>query len=119
MQADFANLFAVKEGRTDSDGEIRAETRDGVLALSYRRGTVNRGIELHCRPHPASIGEDIITFEAIVPPHGDWTACLEVHPVLEGSLVAPRYRCGQPVERATPAERLAAMAQQGPAGAER
>jgi glycogen debranching enzyme len=107
VQADFANLFAVKEGRVDSDGEIRAETRDGVLALSYRRGTVNRGIELHCRPEPASIGEDIISFEAIVPPHGDWTACLEVHPVLEGSLVAPRYRCGQPVERATPAERLA------------
>ena len=50
VQADFANLFAVKEGRVDSDGEIRAETRAGILALSYRRGTVNRGIELHCTP---------------------------------------------------------------------
>jgi glycogen debranching enzyme len=107
VQADFANLFAVKEGRVEFDGEIRAEHTDGVLHLTYRRGTLSRGIEIHCTPEPSSIGEDIISFEAIVPPHGVWKSCLEIHPVIDGTPVVPRYRCGQPVERAAPAERLA------------
>ena len=75
----------MKEGRVDTDGEIRAEPHDGALALSYKRGTVNRGIEIHCTPKPGSIGDDTIAFEAIVPQHGEWTACFEVHPVLEGN----------------------------------
>jgi glycogen debranching enzyme len=107
VQADFANLFAVKEGRVNSDGELRAEQRDGVLVLSYKRGNLSRGIELHCSPEPSSIGDDIVTFEAIVPPRAEWKACIELHPVIEGTLVVPRYRCGQSVERAMPAERLA------------
>jgi glycogen debranching enzyme len=107
VQADFANLFAVKEGRVDSDGELRADQRDCVLELSYRRGNLSRGIELHCTPQPGSIGDDLVSFEAIVPPHGEWKACIEVHPVIEGTIVLPRYRCGQSVERAMPAERLA------------
>jgi glycogen debranching enzyme len=107
VQADFANLFAVKEGRVGSDGDLRAEQRDGVLVLSYKRGNLSRGIELHCSPQPSSTGDDIVTFEAIVPPRGEWKACIELHPVIEGTLVVPRYRCGQSVERAMPAERLA------------
>jgi glycogen debranching enzyme len=108
VKADFADLFAVKEGRTaGTEGEIRTEARESTLSISYKRGTVNRGIEIHCTPQPGSIGDDIITFEAIVPQHGEWTACIEVHPVLEGNHIVPRYRCGQPVERATPVERLA------------
>lgn len=114
VEADFANLFAVKEGRGGTDGEVRIETRDGVLALSFRRGTVSRGIELHFTPHPSSVGEDIVCFEAIVPPRGEWTSCLEVHPVLEGTHVIPRYRCGQPIERSAPAERLARWRSQVP-----
>src|SRR6202041_1661904 len=48
VQADFANLFAVKEGRaSETDGEIRAEAHESWLSISYKRGTVNRGIELH------------------------------------------------------------------------
>jgi glycogen debranching enzyme len=108
IQADFADLFAVKEGRVSAtEGEVRAEPHDSFLSIHYKRGTVNRGIEVHCTPKPGIVGDDTISFEAIVPQHGEWTACIEVHPVLEGNHVVPRYRCGQPVERATPVERLA------------
>jgi hypothetical protein len=56
VQADFANLFAVKEGRIDSDGDLHAEPHDGVLELSYRRGNLSRGIEIHCTPKPGTVG---------------------------------------------------------------
>ena len=109
VQADFANLFAVKEGRV---GLGRRDSRRSSVTvfsvLSYKRGNREPGdrASLHAGARSSSATTSV-TFEAIVPPHGEWTACIEVHPVIEGTLVVPRYRCGQPVERATPAERLA------------
>jgi glycogen debranching enzyme len=44
--------------------------------------------------------------EVIVPPHGEWTTCFQVTPIIEDDEITPRYLCGHPVERATPAERL-------------
>src|SRR6202167_2900667 len=42
VDSDFADLFAVKEGRFgNADGEIAREHRDGQLEFSYRRGTVS------------------------------------------------------------------------------
>jgi len=108
VKADFANLFAVKEGRaSETEGDVHAEPHGSFLSVNYKRGTVNRGIEIHTTPQPGTVGDDTISFEVIVPRHGEWSACIEVHPVLEGNHIVPRYRCGQPVERATPVERLA------------
>ena len=56
----------------------------------------------------------LICYEVVVPPRGEWSACVEVGPVIDGEVVAPKYRCGQPVERATPTERMAAWRRQVP-----
>jgi glycogen debranching enzyme len=115
LASDFADLFAVKEGRsTEIEGEITHEPRRDSLEISYRRGTVSRGVVLQFSPTPTKVGEDIVTFEAIVPARGEWQACIEVHPVIEGKVIDPRYLCGQPVERAAPAERLAKWRRQVP-----
>lgn len=115
IDSDFADLFAVKEGRFGtSDGQISREHRDGQLEFSYRRGTVSRGVVIRLFPTPALVADDLVSFEAIVPPHGEWTGCLEFHPVIEGKAVDPRYLCGQPVDRAAPAERLAKWRRQVP-----
>jgi glycogen debranching enzyme len=115
VDADFADLFAVKEGRAaDPDGEISRASRDCILEMSYRRGTVSRGTVVHFTPTPSTLGEDLVSFEAIVPARGQWAACVEVHPVIEGKVIDPRYLCGQPVERAAPAERLAKWRRQVP-----
>jgi glycogen debranching enzyme len=115
VDCDFADLFAVKEGRVgDTGGEIQRERSDAQLELSYRRGTVSRGVIVRFFPTPALVAEDLVTFEAIVPAHGEWSGCLEVHPVIEGKAVDPRYLCGQPVDRAAPAERLAKWRRQVP-----
>ena len=100
LDADFADLFAVKEGRArDPDGAISRAVHDESVELSYRRGTVNRGTVLRFSPAPSNLGEDLVSFDAIVPARGEWNACVEVHPVIEGRAIDPRYRCGQPVEQ--------------------
>ena len=68
LDCDFADLFAVKEGRVgDPDGEVSRERRDSELEFTYRRGTVNRGLVVRLVPRPAVVAEDLVTFEAIVP----------------------------------------------------
>ena len=57
---------------------------------------------------------DHVSIEVVVPAGGRWLACLEVAPTIEATVVVPRYRCGQPVERAKPSERLAQWRQRVP-----
>jgi glycogen debranching enzyme len=128
IDADFADLFAVKEGRagTDPDGEITKVVEDAVITISYRRGSTSRGVQLRfsdmgdagdgatARLSGFRITGDHLSAYVVVPARGSWTACLEVLPIIESSLVLPRYRCGEPVERATPSERLAEWRQRVP-----
>jgi glycogen debranching enzyme len=136
IDADFADLFAVKEGRAgdDPDGEITRTVEDNCLVLSYRRGSTSRGVQLRFTAAATTvvpggegqdetetgqasgfrISEDHVAVEVVVPARGSWSACVEVVPVIESSLILPRYRCGQAVERAKPSERLAQWRQQVP-----
>ncbi len=115
VDSDFADLFAVKEGRVSQlEGEVAREMTRDQIELTYRRGNVNRGVQLRFSPTPTKMAEDIVTFEAIVPARGEWQACVEVHPVIEGKVIDPRYLCGQPVERGAPSERLAKWRRQVP-----
>jgi glycogen debranching enzyme len=133
--ADFADLFAVKEGRVRDGahddpvsgtitGGIKGEPDGGTgrtssglgtptMTFSYRRGGVTRGVEVRFNG-PVSLDQDLATFEMIVPPRGEWSTSVEVAPVIDGVSVDPRYRRGQPVERAEPAERLARWRRQVP-----
>jgi glycogen debranching enzyme len=129
IDADFADLFAVKEGRAGSpEGDFTRSVSSNALDISYRRGSVNRGVRLQFGEHrkdlstPAGevrtaldtrsptalkLTENHVRVEVIVPAKGMWSGCVEVIPIIESTLVMPRFRCGQPVERAAPTERLA------------
>ena len=105
LEADFAHLFEVKEGRVARSGEHSSEVVDGSLIFRWRKGAVRRGVRVTCQPKPQFSGNQL-TYEVIVPARGEWRACLQLTPVIDGDDVEPRYRCGEPVERAMPAERL-------------
>ncbi len=130
--SDFADLFAVKEGRAGRDpvgeidvtvtnhsaptGGVPADPGAGqvdTILHTYRRGKVLRGVELRFQG-PVTLTPDLATFEVIVPARGEWSTCIEVAPVVDGEVLHPRYRCGQPVERAEPAERMARWRRQVP-----
>jgi glycogen debranching enzyme len=103
IDTDFADLFEVKEGRTTRDGDRSTETRpDGIVHLVRRSGS-KRGVRVAL---PAEEAPAATSLEVIIPAHGEWRTCLQVTPIIEDEEITPRYLCGQPVERATPAERL-------------
>ncbi len=127
--SDFADLFAVKEGRVgaepgaadviaavrepDAGAADPGATRLATVVSSFRRAGVERGVEVRF-DQPTLLTSDLATFEVAVPPRGEWTTCIEVGPVFDGEPVDPRYRRGQPVDRATPTERLAEWRRQVP-----
>ncbi|MHB8669405.1 MAG: amylo-alpha-1,6-glucosidase [Acidimicrobiales bacterium] len=105
VDADFADLFAVKEGRFQSDGDVAVESVGQEITFSWQRGAVRRGARIDLN-QPAQLSVNHATHEAIVPPRGSWKTCLQLTPIIDGDEIVPRYLCGQPVERATPQERL-------------
>ena len=119
MESDFADLFAVKEGRAESDppsGTLSTSVPDApgdgsdtgrrTVVHSIKRAGVSRGVEIRFNG-TRSVSADMATFEVSVPPRSEWSTCIEFAPIIDGVAINPRYRCGEPVDRATPTERLA------------
>ncbi len=108
LYSDFANLFAVKEGRAgDSGQDISLDTNEDRMVFSFRHGAFSRGTGVKFYPLPTRVSRDVASFEVIVPAKGHWNLCIEVHPIMDGKDIQPRYTCGSPIENATPSERLA------------
>ena len=114
VDADFADLFAVKEGRAEPEGEVAVESVGGEITFRYRRGQTRRGVRIDLS-EPAQVAVNLATFEVIVPAHDNWTTCVQLTPQIDGEDIEPRYRCGEPVERATPGERLEKWRREVPA----
>lgn len=105
VNVDFADLFEVKEGRVELRGERSLETGEGRLAFGYHDGATRRGMVFTCRSLTV-VEHHLLAAEVAIEAQGSWTGCLGLAPVIDDGEVAPRYRCGQPVGRATPTERL-------------
>jgi len=106
LAADFAHLFEVKEGRRARAGDHATEAVDDGLVFRWHKGHVRRGLRVSSSETPHVAGHEL-GWEVIVPARGEWSTCLEFTPIIDDEEVAPRYRCGEPVERATPRARLA------------
>ena len=113
VDTDFANLFEVKEGRPPAPSERSVEADARSITYRMHRGSVRRGVELRFGDG-AVIAGDRISFEVIVPAKGSWKTCLQVSPIIDEEPIEPRYKCGEPVERSTPVQRLHRWRQQIP-----
>ena len=129
VDADFADLFAVKEGRVAAGVNAGAVTTEVVrgrvrpggtedeptpsVTYTYTRGAVARGVQMQASG-AAAVAPGLITFDVVVLARGEWTTCIEIGPIIDGAVFAPKYRCGEPVERATPTERMAEWRRQVP-----
>jgi len=90
VAADFADLFAVKEGRVrHSDADTVAT---GInLMFSRRDGT--RGLFVQATRDPeASPGS--LTWEALIPPRQHWEVEVLAQPLIDGRRIEPRFRDG-------------------------
>jgi glycogen debranching enzyme len=115
IEADLADLHAVRAGRPIATPvDVAASAAEGRVEVHAGRAGLRRGVRVVTTP-AAAVEPRGAHWETIVPAGGEWRACIEVVPVIEGVDVEPRYRCGEPVERATPAERLERWRRQVPA----
>jgi glycogen debranching enzyme len=103
--ADFADLFEVKEGRVRPRGEH--ELSAGADGLTFHRKWHDdvRGTRVHAHGWTAT-RDGTLTIDVVIPPRGEWSSCVQVQPSLDGVESPPRYACGEPVERALPSRRL-------------
>jgi glycogen debranching enzyme len=105
LDADFADLFEVKEGRVKKQGKHTTDHEGTRITFSYKRGPFRRATYVDFTEAPRIVGGHV-RYELIVPPRGSWRACIQVTPVVDGQDIVPVYGCGQPVERSSPVERL-------------
>jgi glycogen debranching enzyme len=109
--ADFANLFRVKEGSVQPEGEVKLSASSSEVLFDFHKdpspdGSGHKGLRIRTSQPATATMLSTLRFEVEVPPRGAWQACLELTPIIEGDEIEPRYRCGQPVEEATPKRRL-------------
>jgi glycogen debranching enzyme len=107
LGADFADLFAVKEGRVGNPAEESAEHVDGSIVFARKNGKHRRSLRVSFS-EPASLDGPIARWEVIIPQKGIWTLCQQFSCGIDNDEIEPRWLCGQPVARAKPAERMAA-----------
>ncbi len=113
LGCDFADLFEVKEGRSERSGDLGLESDRARMTFTFKRGALQRAAYIDFSTAP-KINGNIASYELIIPARGQWSTCLQVTPVIDGKPIEPRYRCGVPVDRATPVERLEAWRRQLP-----
>ncbi len=106
IDADFADVFEVKEGRVAQDRAHSLRSGERSLEFTYRHGSFNRATTVTLSQVP-QLRERTARYELAIPPGAEWSTCVQVTPVLDRQPVTPRYRCGEPVEQSRPSIRLA------------
>jgi glycogen debranching enzyme len=120
VEADFADLFEVKEGHVRSRGDRRVHTQGEMLVFdqSWRgnqRGTIveapNAGILV---AGSSEFSAGIITYNVVVPARGQWATSLLVRPVVDGREIEPSFPLDLPTAESVPAVRLQRWQQNSP-----
>jgi len=104
VDGDFADLFEVKEQRAVGRRTVRRKVLGGDLLLWLEDAPERRGLRVTApggRP-----AEDGLTFRAVVPAKGSWTATVEVVPSVLGEELAAPFPVDRPVEHAGPSQRM-------------
>ncbi|HEX6681701.1 MAG TPA: glycogen debranching N-terminal domain-containing protein [Candidatus Limnocylindrales bacterium] len=88
VAADFADLFAVKEGRVRHSD---ADTVATGINLMFSRGDGTRGLFVQATKDPqASPGS--LSWEALIPPRQQWEVEVLAQPLVDGRRIEPRFR---------------------------
>ena len=106
VDADFADLFEVKEGRVEKVGDLETDVDGSRLAWAYRRGRFRRGAHLDFSRGAARSRTAHASFEfARAGRAASGRSACSSRPSIDGEEITPRYLCGRPVERSTPGRR--------------
>jgi len=110
--ADFADLFEVKDGRARPQAAASARG-DSTLRFACRRGERRHELLIHGDGRLIVTGR-AMRWQAAIPAHGQWTASIEVVPAADGVAMKLHHPRGEAVEHAIPARKLREWRQRAP-----
>jgi glycogen debranching enzyme len=102
--ADFADLFAVKEGRIRQHADRTVSSMEGVLAIDSSDSGSDRGVRITAEG--AEVVDGRLELGCVVPARGEWRATVQVQPTVGGQEVVSTYPVDLPIEAADPTVRL-------------
>ncbi|MDQ1711460.1 MAG: hypothetical protein QOE45_910 [Frankiaceae bacterium] len=114
VDADFADVFAVKESRVHEHDGVLADGTDGRLAFRSTRTGVARGTIVAFSVPPFVDGATA-SWEVALAPGEVWRLGVQVTATVDGLALAPDYPLGTPVEDAAPIRSLHKWRAEGPA----
>jgi glycogen debranching enzyme len=105
VDADFADLFDVKDARYGTTHEVRRTVSGREIHLSITHAEMERGVRVR-----AQDGVTVPTgfvFSVVVPPQGEWGTTVEVLPTVQGESVEAAFPLDIPLHETAPARRVA------------
>ncbi|MET3143882.1 UNVERIFIED_ORG: glycogen debranching enzyme [Arthrobacter sp. UYEF10] len=88
VEADFADLFEVKEARIQRHWDERRQAAAGVLTIRALWQDVRKGVVIQAPG--AHVALDAITYRTSIAAHGQWSTTLTAVPAMEG-VSAPSF----------------------------
>jgi glycogen debranching enzyme len=104
IEADFADLFEVKDQRRGSRRTVGRRVVGSDLLFWLEHTPDQRGVRITAPG--GHLSGDGITFRVVVPAHGEWSTTVEVLPSVSGHELAAAFPIDRPVETADPARRM-------------
>jgi glycogen debranching enzyme len=105
--ADFADLFAVKEGRVHTPHGVGVDIGATSLTFALAGAEDTRSAVITATGDPI-VTAGRFTFRTVVPARSQWSTCFAVEASIDGRRLRPRHTCGEPIEASAPARRLQA-----------
>ncbi|MFI9818205.1 amylo-alpha-1,6-glucosidase [Saccharothrix variisporea] len=105
VDADFADLFAVKEGRAAHRGAEASASGSDLLFRDLGDGS--RGVTVAATADPV-VAPGVLSWRVVVPAGGRWSTEIVVQPSVANRPVQPRFHRGERMESSAPARKIQA-----------
>ncbi|MCW2846180.1 MAG: Amylo-alpha,6-glucosidase [Marmoricola sp.] len=112
VEADFADLFEVKDGRVVNRGELRAQRQGETLVLDQHWRDRHRGAVVWASGGSMHAGQSVghsagtLRYETVIPARGQWLTSILVQPLVDGEAVEASFPLDRPPYESLPASRL-------------
>ena len=109
VAADFADVFAIKEGRPSSEGEHSLEVKENSLLFGWRLGDVHRQAELSVDGPPVQVSTRGFVWSVNIERHGVCVMQLDLTVALGNSWIERRHHHPNLPNATQPQRRLAVV----------
>ncbi|WP_242456282.1 glycogen debranching N-terminal domain-containing protein [Mycolicibacterium sp. P1-18] len=108
VETDFADIFAVKEGRVRPPQGLAIDVGTDSIVMTSTQSDDAHGVRITAAAGDPVVTPGGFTFRIVVPQRSQWSTCLAVEASTGGRRLPIRHRCRESVDVSAPARRLQA-----------